>query len=53
MEPIENLKELGLKLPDVSKPGGNYVSVNVRENIAYMAIQFPILNEKHKSQGRL
>lgn len=53
MDPIENLKELGLKLPDVSKPGGNYVSVNVRENIAYMAIQFPILNEKYKYQGRL
>lgn len=53
MDPIENLKEIGLKLPDVSKPGGNYVSVNVRENIAYIAIQFPIRNEKYKYQGRL
>lgn len=53
MNPIEILKELGLKLPDVSTPGGSYVSVNVRENIAYIAIQFPILNEEFKFQGRL
>jgi enamine deaminase RidA (YjgF/YER057c/UK114 family) len=53
MNPLENLKELGLKLPDVSTPGGSYVSVNVRENIAYVAIQFPILNEVFKFQGRL
>ena len=53
MNPKENLIELGLKLPDVSTPGGSYVSVNIRENIAYIAIQFPILNEKFKYQGRL
>ena len=53
MNPIENLKTLGLKLPDVSIPGGSYVSVNVRENIAYIAIQFPIVNGEHKFQGRL
>ena len=53
MNPIENLKVLGLKLPQVSTPGGSYVSVNVRENIAYVAIQFPILNEEFKFQGRL
>jgi enamine deaminase RidA (YjgF/YER057c/UK114 family) len=53
MNPIENLRKLGLKLPDVSTPGGSYVSVNIRENIAYVAIQFPILNEEYKFQGRL
>ena len=53
MDPIENLKELGLTLPNASTPGGNYVSVNIRENIAYIAIQFPILNEEFKYQGRL
>ena len=53
MNPIENLNRLGLKLPKVSKPGGSYVSVNVRENIAYVAIQFPILNEEFRFQGRL
>ena len=53
MNPIENLKKLGLKLPDVSTPGGSYVSVNVRENIAYIAIQFPILNQEFEFQGRL
>ena len=53
MTPKENLKKLNLKLPKVSVPGGNYVSVNVRENIAYIAIQFPILNKEFFYQGRL
>lgn len=49
----ENLEKLGHKLPKASTPGGSYVSVNIRENIAYIAIQFPILNEKYLYQGRL
>ncbi len=53
MNPKENLKELKLKLPETSTPGGSYVSVNVRGNIAYIAIQFPIFNEKYLYQGRL
>jgi enamine deaminase RidA (YjgF/YER057c/UK114 family) len=53
MNPKENLKTLGLELPEISTPGGSYVSVNVRENIAYIAIQFPILNEEYLYQGRL
>ena len=53
MTPFDKLNNLGLKLPEISTPGGNYVSVNVRENVAYIAIQFPILNEEFKYQGRL
>lgn len=53
MSPTDHLKELGLQLPDVSTPGGSYVSVNLRGNIAYIAIQFPILNGAYKFQGRL
>ncbi|MCK8521495.1 RidA family protein [Aquimarina sp. D1M17] len=53
MNPKENLAKLELQLPDVSSPGGSYESVNVRKDIAYIAIQFPILNEKYKYQGRL
>ena len=53
MNPNENLEELNLKLPEISTPGGSYVSVNVRANIAYIAIQFPILNEEYLYQGRL
>jgi len=53
MTPKENLDKLGYKLPNLSIPGGNYVSVNIRENIAYIAIQFPILNGEYKYQGRL
>lgn len=53
MNPKENLAKLNLELPNVSTPGGSYVSVNVRGNIAYVAIQFPILNEEYLYQGRL
>ncbi len=47
------LKAMGLTLPTTSEPGGNYVSVNVRANIAYVAIQFPILNGEFFYQGKL
>ena len=49
----EKLSELGLELPEVSTPGGNYLSVNVRGNIAFVAIQFPIKNGEFFYQGRL
>lgn len=49
----ENLKKLNLEFPQISTPGGSYFSVNVRKNIAYFAIQFPILNEVYLYQGRL
>ena len=48
----EKLKELGLTLPHIAAPGGAYVSVNVRGNIAYVAIQFPILDNEYKYTGR-
>jgi len=48
-----NLDKLNLVLPKVSTPGGSYVSVNIRGNIAYIAIQFPILNGEFQYQGRL
>ncbi len=51
--PKENLARLNLELPEVSTPGGSYVSVNVRSNIAYIAIQFPILNGDYLYLGRL
>lgn len=49
----EKLETLDLTLPEYSTPGGNYVSVNVRGNIAYIAIQFPIFNKDFFYQGRL
>ena len=49
----DNLNKFGLSLPEVSTPGGSYVSVNIRGNIAYMAIQFPIKNEAYLYQGKL
>ncbi len=53
MTPLENLVKYGYQLPNVSTPGGSYLSVNIRENIAYIAIQFPILNERFLYLGRL
>ncbi len=53
MKPQDILANLGLVLPEVSTPGGNYVSVNVRDNVAYVAIQFPILNGEYLYRGRL
>jgi len=49
----KKLKEFGFVLPKISTPGGNYVSVNIRGNIAYVAIQFPIINEVYYYQGIL
>jgi enamine deaminase RidA (YjgF/YER057c/UK114 family) len=53
MNQREKLKELNLKLPEISTPGGSYVSVNIRGDIAYVAIQFPIKNETYLYQGKL
>ncbi len=47
MDPIENLLKFELELPEVSTPGGSYASVNIRGNIAYIAIQFPIKNNSN------
>lgn len=49
----EKLNELGLTLPVTSKPGGNYVSVNIRGNIAYIAIQFPKNGDEWSFKGKL
>ncbi|MFT5244391.1 MAG: enamine deaminase RidA (YjgF/YER057c/UK114 family) [Psychroserpens sp.] len=53
MNQREKLKKLNLKLPEISTPGGSYVSVNIRGDIAYVAIQFPIKNETYLYQGKL
>jgi len=53
MNIIDNLTKHNLKLPELTTPGGSYVSVNTRENIAYVAIQFPIKNDTYFYQGRL
>ncbi len=48
----DQLKALNLSLPPIAPPGGSYVSVNVRGNIAYVAIQFPIQGDEYKYLGR-
>lgn len=49
----QKLADLNLELPTVSQPGGNYVSLNIRGNIGYVAIQFPIKNNQFYYQGTL
>jgi len=49
----QKLNELGLKLPEASKPGGNYVAVNIRNNIAYIAIQLPKEGNNWIYKGRI
>ena len=55
MEPTleQRLTKLNLQLPEITTPGGNYQSVNVRGNIAYIAIQFPILKNEYLYTGVL
>ncbi|PRD54655.1 RidA family protein [Sphingobacterium gobiense] len=53
MDILKKLKELDLELPTPTTPGGNYVSFNIRKDIAYIAIQFPIWNNKAVYQGKL
>jgi enamine deaminase RidA (YjgF/YER057c/UK114 family) len=49
----KQLNALNLQLPDLTTPGGNYQSVNVRGNIAYVAIQFPIQKDEFLFRGLL
>jgi len=53
MNVIDKINEMGLILPTPTKPGGNYVPVNVRGKIAYVAIQFPLFNGTPSFLGRL
>jgi enamine deaminase RidA (YjgF/YER057c/UK114 family) len=48
-----NLKELGIQFNNIPKPGGSYVAVNIRGNIAYVAIQFAIKDGKFHYIGKL
>lgn len=50
---IDKLKQLGISFGEIPKPGGSYVAVNIRGNIAYVAIQLPIKDNKFYYIGRL
>jgi hypothetical protein len=49
---LNNLQTAGIDLGNPPKPGGSYVAVNTRGNIAYVAIQFPIKEDKFFFIGR-
>ena len=50
---VDKLRALGISLGTAPKPGGSYVAVNVRANIAYVAIQLPIVEGKFLHTGRI
>jgi enamine deaminase RidA (YjgF/YER057c/UK114 family) len=50
---VEKFEQLDVDLETIPQPGGSYTAVNVRENIAYVAIQFPIKNDEFYFTGRL
>lgn len=50
---VDKLRAMGISFGPPPKPGGSYVAVNVRANIAYVAIQFPIVEGQHLYTGRL
>ncbi|RCH56270.1 RidA family protein [Mucilaginibacter hurinus] len=52
MHPLNKLAELNIDLTDRPQPGGNYVSLNIRGNIGYVAIQFPINGGNRLYTGR-
>ena len=50
---VDRLRALGISLGTPPKPGGSYIAVNIRANIAYVAIQFPIVEGKFIHPGRI
>lgn len=50
---IDNIEKLGIDFSNIPKPGGSYTMVNVRDNIAFVAIQFPIKDNTFYHLGRL
>jgi len=50
---LNNLRTAGIEFGNLPKPGGSYVAVNIRGNIAYVAIQFPIKEDAFFFIGRL
>ena len=50
---VNKLRALGISLGTPPRPGGSYVAINIRANIAYVAIQFPIAEGKFIHPGRI
>lgn len=50
---LANFEKLGVNLDTIPKPGGSYIAVNVRGNIAYVAIQLAIKEDKFFFVGRI
>lgn len=50
---LDNLRSSGVTFGAIPQPGGSYVAVNIRGNIAYVAIQFPIKDNQFFFLGRL
>jgi|UniRef100_UPI00404B4ABB hypothetical protein len=53
MDILQNVNSLKIDLENLPIPGGSYTAVNIRSNIAYVAIQFPIEDGQLKYAGHL
>ena len=53
MNILNKISSLNIDFESLPKPGGSYVAVNTRGNIAYVAIQFPIINGQLQHAGCL
>lgn len=49
----DKINSLQINTDNLPKPGGSYTAVNIRGNIAYVAIQFPIKDGQLQHAGRL
>lgn len=53
MDIVQNVNSLKIDLENLPIPGGSYTAVNIRSNIAYVAIQFPFEDGQLKHAGHL
>jgi enamine deaminase RidA (YjgF/YER057c/UK114 family) len=53
MDILTNIDALNIDFDNLPNPGGSYTAVNIRGNIAFIAIQFPIKEGQLKYTGRI
>tara|TARA_B100000575_G_C22967362_1_gene558590 strand:+ start:58 stop:516 length:459 start_codon:yes stop_codon:yes gene_type:complete len=49
----ENIKQLGVEIPDMPNPLANYVPYRISDNIVYVSGQGPVINGKIKYIGKV
>ena len=49
----ENIKQLGIEIPDMPNPLANYVPYKISDNVVYVSGQGPVLNSDIKYKGKV